>query len=748
MFFVLCEALMELPEVFTKLTQQGEGEKEFFWALQIWESGVKSAIWTIEDEKTKVVSVGSFEEWQGTVDDLIVAADKSLGIAVQHFPEKEKEPSKAIFGLPYHWLEEEKIISSWQQMLQTLCEKLELSPLGFVLTIDALNHHLRQTEGVPPSTILVGLQKEQVQVAVLEQGKVQGVEQVRRSENLAADVYEGLLRFEKVEPLPSRMLLYNGEDLEEAKQTLLDFTWEEKLPFLHVPKIEILPIDFDITSVCLAGGSEVAKSLGFKVTGVAQTEEALPEEAETFPAGEASTTEAVIPHKAPDFGFVVGKDIKEEEGEEEEQTGEEVVLEEKEDEKETTGEPAVGELTPVVEEKPEEKKRLAFSLPRLSWPALPLPRLSWLVVVIFGLLFLGGGAFAFLWFIPRAEIILYLTPKPLEKEFPLIVDPNQELVDETNIILPGKIIEKEVEGEQTAVTTGKKTVGEKASGEVTIFNTGPTRLLAAGTVLLGPGGLKFTLDQETMVASGSAVNRVELKTKATASAIGAEYNLAGDSQFTITSLDKSLIGAKNEAAFGGGTSRQIQAVSEEDQKSLLKRLGEELTEGAKTKLLSEIPSDRKLIEESMSTKEVTRSFDQKVGDEAEQLTLSLKIEATALTFAEEEFFSLATGQLSGSLPEGYEPQKEAIKSQFKLEKQEKDGSVLFRVVVAANLLPKINFEEITQNIKGKSPSVAQEYLGKLSGVSRAEIEIKPTLPAPIYFLPRRSERLSFEVRSQ
>lgn len=709
---------MELANLLSKFThQQPLQEKEYFWALEIWEGGVKSAIWTVEEGKIQVIVLGSQELWQENVEDLLTAADQSFATASERFVDIGKEPSKVIFGLPTDWLEEEKIIPSRQHMLQTLCEKLALSPLGFVLVIDALNHHLKDVEGVPPSGILVNPQKKQVLVAVLEIGKVKGVEQVKRSEDLTADVYEGLSRFGELKTLPSRILLFNGEDMEAARQILIDFSWTSKLPFLHFPKIEILPQDFDVNALCLAGGSEVAKSLGFEVM---ETQKDQTAEVES------------------DFGFVRGEDIQKKMPEpitEPAQT-EEIIEEISEVEKPKRTFSLFTFLEGIRE------VISGFSLPRL--PGIPL-----LGLVGGGVLLLGIASFIFLWSTSRARVIVYVTPKLLEKEIELTVDPTQDVIDETNLLLPGKVLEIEAKGDKTEETTGQKTVGEKAKGGVTIFNIGNSKNLAAGTVLTGPGGLKFTLDQVVSVASGSALGGPgQARANITAADIGADYNLAGGSEFAIANVDKSVLAAKNESALTGGTSRQIQAVSEEDQKNLLVRLTEELKAKGKSDLIANVPSGKKFIEESITTKESSRSFNHKVNDEASSLTLSLKVKVKALIFSQDDLLNLIEKQIANSIPGDYEAKKEEIKTQLEILKSKEDGSALVKVVIAANLLPKIQNETIVQSIKGKTPQDARTYLSQLPGFADAEIEISPSLPAVILRLPRTEKNIEIEIKSK
>lgn len=704
---------MELPNIIDKITHPEEKvKKEYFFALQIWDEGVKSAIWTVEEEKTGVVALGSYESWEGGIEELTVAVDKSLAEASERFVGEGEEPSKVIFGLPDDWTSDDKIKPEKQEILSELCRKLDLEPVGFVSTFDALNHHLKEVEGAPPSVILISPGKKMINLAVVEVGKIKKVEKVLRSENLGADVYEGLLRFSEIETLPSRILLFNSKEMEEARQILISFPWK-RLPFLHFPKIEILPYDFDITAVSLAGGKEVAKSLGFKIAPVV------------------------------DLGFIKGEDIAKEFPQVE-------------------AAPSPVEAPPAEEERPKPRPILAvfeeklsnIRIPRFSLPPLPGgPFLGIGAGITFLILLAGLGVIW--WNVPKAQVTIFITPQVLEKEEELTVDPNQEVLDEKNLILPGQIIESEASGEKTAPATGEKTVGEPARGEVIVYNrTDAKKVFPEGTVIVGPGNLKFTLDRETTVASktpdlASGVDKWgEAKVGATAVDIGAQYNLASNSQFSFKDFPTTSYLAKNESSLVGGTSRQIQAVSEDDQKNLQEKLSGELAENAKSELLVKTPPGKKLIEEGISTSATSVSFDHKVGDEAQTLGLKLTVKVSGLAFSQDDFLDLSQKILAGEIPQDFELKKEEISARFEIKEKNEDGSVLFKTSIHANLLPRLDKTEIVKNIRGKNPDLARKYFSTISGFADSEIFISPKFPGFLGTLPRREDKITLEIRSK
>jgi hypothetical protein len=779
---------MALPKIISKLSQnEKKAQKEYLLAIEIWDSEVKTAIWTVEEGKTKVVALGSRETWSKE-EELIEAADKSLSQASERFSEVGQEPSKVIFGLPEKWTGEKEIKLEYRRLLKKLYQKLELKPVGYVLTFDALIHHLKKVDGVPPSAIFVKLAKEKIYLSVVEVGRKVGGEEVKRSENLASDLSEGLVRMTEASTLPSRILLFDGEDMEEARQALIDHQWlkpqagGKKLPFLHFPKIEILPTDFDVNAVALAGGTEVAKSLGFEIKEEVEEEEVEPsvakamegkEEGEEEGKEEIAVEEGEEDEEAlegePDFGFVKSKDIQEERPRiEEPSVAEAMEGEEEVEEKKLEPEEVIEEEEVLPPRKTRGLMAPLFALfkkaPKISGlkeifsafkPSF-LPGGKLIALLVAGaVLVIIGLLFAFVWYFPKAEVTVMVESKDFDEEIRLLVDPNQAVLDEENRVLPGQVLETEVDGESSASTTGEKTVGDKAKGEVTVYNrTDSPKTFEAGTVIVGSGALEFNLDEEVKIASktpdlSTGVDKWgEAKVGATAAGIGAEYNLAGGAQFSFADYPTSEFLAKNEGDLSGGTSRKIQAVSEEDQEDLLTELSEELKNSAEGELLAQAGPGQSLVKESILTEPISEDFDAEVDDEAQTLRLKLKAKVTGLAFKQEEFLNLVALLMADSTPEGYQLKPDEMSSKFEIEEENEDGSILFKTHVKANLLPALEPSEIAKNIKGKYPRVAQDYLKTIPGYVDSQIVIRPRLPGPLATLPRKEERIKVEIEGQ
>lgn len=807
------------------LTKNEQKQKKYFFALEINVDRVKSAIWTIEDSQTKIAALGDICPWSND-EDLLEGIDTSLSSAVERFSTEEKasEPNKVIFGLSADWAEQSKILTSKTEILKKISQKLELKPLGFIIIPEAITHWLKKLEGVPPTAVLVGLTTKKIVVSLVDLGKVVETNLVIRSENIAQDLTEGLSRMQKDVPFPARILLYDGEqDLEEIRQDLIRWHWQDdKITFLHLPKVEILASDFDIKSVVFASASQVADVQGVEfmdpaISGKKDTfeQEAKIEEKESeteeLPAPESpsvgktdlveekpdnqseagaesqdeqeqfettSSSEVVPP--APGFalenqgllGFLKNKDISQEqtpptlpEVENSQPVGGEVS-------QPTMTQPLSGSSSSFLNKKQFFKPKFnfgwakavnltgltsffqnIFSSNRFDLGRSKFPK----VFILIGLLVLvlAGGLFAAYWYLPKVEITLYAEPKTLEKDFTIRLDPDLTSIDKENSTLPGHEVKTTVEGEKQVGTTGIKLIGEAAKGEVTIYNrTSSEKTFAQGTEINGPNGLAFTLDDAVNVASKSAgplsSGLVEIPGKSTVAVtaveIGTDGNLASGTEFTIANFASSDFVATNEAALTGGTSREVQVVSKEDQANLLEDLEESLKQEGADKLKKEVGSNQNLVEQSIETQIVSKSYNRKIDEESNQLGLSLEVEIVALSFNQQDFQDLINEEILKLVPDGFDYDPQETETSFSINDDSDQKDLSFSAHFKANLIPKINLEEIKNNLVGKKPAIGKTYLNNLPNVASFEAQITPKLPSAMVTFPHLAKKINIEVK--
>ena len=757
---------MVLGNIFKKGDSQ---ETELFWSLVIGDSWVESGIWRVVDEKAEVIAQGGIGSWQeGDDESLVSACDSSLSAAAASLEEDVKEPSKVVFGLPSSWSEEGSIQEDRLRLLKKLSQELELTPAGFVAIPESIVHFLKVKEGAPPNCLLVGLSEDSIEVALVYNGKMLGTVEVARSISLGADVAEGLARLPDLDQYPSRILLYNhrAENLDEARQNLIDAEWKDsKVTFLHTPKVEILPEDIGVSAVSLAGGAEVGHA---KTVVLPKDEEDSFGVEEEKSAESEESNEEVAPEKElrevspEELGFLQGADV----ASSKPQTvniGEQVTSKDEIGEGQIpAGTPPQPQELPVPSGQDVRKEQTASLLSKVSGIfsglSLTLPSFSFggggmrlLIIAGVGLILLFLAGILAYWYLPKAKVTIYVSPEKLEKSLEFGVDPKLSVVDNANKIVPGKVVESIVSGEKTTSTSGAKTIGDRAKGQVIIHHVGAATILKSGTVLLGPNGLKFILDESASVATGSSItNAAKVPASVTAADIGAQYNLAGTTEFSVGNFSKADFVAQNTEALSGGTSRSVAAVSEEDRDTLTDELTRELLERGIEELKKDAAEGEVLVEDSVYLRAVENSFSHKLGEETTTLKLTINADIVATALLVDGVESLINSEIEKDVPEGFTLRPDQIEITYKRAEVAEDEEETSALVaeIKANLLPKVNPDEIAEAIAGKYPPVAKEYLATIPGFARVEISFSLKLPGKLGTLPRLSDNIIIEVAAE
>ena len=233
----------------------------------------------------------------------------------------------------------------------------------------------------------------------------------------------------------------------------------------------------------------------------------------------------------------------------------------------------------------------------------------------------------------------------------------------------------------------------------------------------------------------------------TAKEIGAESNLGKDETFSVGNFAKAEVDAVATSDFSGGSSRQISVVSLEDQEDLDKQLTEELMESASTKLPQGLSEDKFFVSEALIATPSAKTFSGKVGDEADNVKLSLTLDVSGLSIPKTQLIELAKRVLQDKAPSGYVLREEQVDYEFDF-KGVKGGTYELEGFFITNFLPETDTEKITQEIKGKYPDVVEDYLTTIAGFTRAEISLKPHLPGLLGSLPRVTKNIDVEVAAE
>ncbi len=750
---------MDLPTLFNQPTSP-DGEA-FYLAIQLTDTSVHSALWKIANGSISVVQKSEVHAYTDEKDSL-VKTDESL----QDLGKESENVSQVVFGLPPAWVEADGIASSKKPLLKKITDELSLKAVGFVVTTEAVIQELL-IQHPQLSALFVNMTASTIGVSLINQGKIAKTQKVGKSGDTVADITEALARLKTDEgtnqTVPSKVFFFSpdltDEDIQAEEQIFIDHDWVSEGWLLQAPMVETLTSGAILEAVVKQGGKAVLASTGGASAGVIADgakneietnfgfdEVNFDESKDTDKVERAVPDDNLQPVAAKSFGIPFSVP------------------------------PTPGAVVPAALAKPmTENTETALSdtgshgKKPSFFSKFKLPSMKGIAKIakaeekqiahhpfiatgfVLGLLALIGGGFLFLKMTSTAVIAVHLKTVPVAKDVSITLDTDSSTVDVAQLKLPARVTSKDVSDSETVPTTGVKLVGEKAKGKVTLFNkTTSTKTFSVGTTLTS-GKFTFTLDQEVSVASASVTTSGGGETKTygkaettvTASAIGADSNLAKDTELKIASFDTGTYSAGVLEGLGGGSSREVRVVAEADRTKVLTQLKEKVLKQAEADFKKDsgngtytVPTGKMVIKDS--------KYDAKVGDETEQLSLNLSATIEGATYQSSDLAPLAQAVLQSEIPAGYELSGEEPTI---LSAPDSGASPSATVKLQANLSsqakPKVSADIWQKEIAGLSLSAAEEKLKSKPEVSSLSIDMQPRIAKTLVRSLPAADKITF-----
>ena len=324
-------------------------------------------------------------------------------------------------------------------------------------------------------------------------------------------------------------------------------------------------------------------------------------------------------------------------------------------------------------------------------------------------------------------------------------------------IISGDFVTVSKDTQASTPATGKKDVGDKAKGTVTIFNLSKnTKTLSAGTEISLTNDLKFVLDNSVTVASASSstdsnfnviTKPSTVSVNITADQLGKESNLPSGTKFSVSSFDTSDLIAKNDNPFSGGTKKQVTVVSKDDVSKLTSDLTKTQEQSARNDLLKNLPSDKNLLPAFIDETVSKKVLDTNIGDEAATVTLKGEVTYEGLSFSKNELVNLAKSVLANKIPNAPAINYDNIKVDVTNIKVKNDKEINANLSIKALLLPKIETNKILSQIKGISYKEAENKFLSISQVSDVTISSSPNIPFFPKNLPRNAGNITIVIKA-
>lgn len=762
-------------------------KKEYFLALLLRDEKVTAVIFEELAGKVRVVGKNevllnvSLEE--ATPDEWLEAFDKAISAAEETMPE-DTETQKTIFGVKETWVEDTKIKKEYLLRLKKASDTLGLLPIGFLVIHEAIAHLLQEEEGAPVSGILIEIGQKHTTVSLLRAGRVIETKRTASEDNVAEITDRILHHFTNYEVLPSRVLVLSDKhDNEKLSQSFISHRWSKSLPFLHVPQITILPKNFDAKAVL----SGAATQMGFEFLSdpkqhpaTHKTELDIQEEA-TFPESSGPLRKSVSATDEPkeeeeNFGFIKNTDIRinttkhKEEKNLAETDEPRVEIQQKESELLETA--FSEEITkPAFQatenesgnhyQQTQKKSVIAIltlgisSALKISKKFLHFPKLNYhetkkkKLIILLSVFFITILAvfISYIFFI-KATVNILIEPKIVEEKQDITFSTKTPTEVEKKTII-AQTIEINKTGKTTRKATGKKEIGEKAKGNITIYsNLTREQTFNKGALITSSNNLVFVLDETVKVASvsGASDGQKTVKAQVIARDIGKESNLPSGVKFTVASFNASEVEAKNDSAFSGGTKKEVTVVSKNDIASAIEELTNTLEDGAKQEMAEKTDNENKILPFITDTSFSQSDLDKKVDEEASSFTISGTVTYETLTYQESDMQQFVKNILNKDI----DPDLTLDTTTYELQdtKKSKNNDITSTILAKAYLLPKLEKEKLAKNITGKSFADIKTIIEKNPQIKNVEIKLQPNIPFLPKIMPRFSENITINIQKE
>ncbi|MFQ5493203.1 MAG: baseplate J/gp47 family protein [Candidatus Dojkabacteria bacterium] len=329
-------------------------------------------------------------------------------------------------------------------------------------------------------------------------------------------------------------------------------------------------------------------------------------------------------------------------------------------------------------------------------------------------------------FFPAVSITLVFSENEVRVNEVITAFSKQEEIDIETLTIPANLISKTATISKDGIATGKKNGGDKAHGVLDIQNLQDEEItLPAGTLVTNIGtGLNYILTSEvTIPALGNATELA-----ITAEKPGENYNIIRDSvlNFKVQNYEFTKVIGKLFYDITGGTNKEVAVVSKQDVESAKADAEDELKAQLLDSLNSLISDEEILIDGSEKFTEDEFKTSVKANEEADNFTIDLKLEITALSIIKSDLTAIAeelVKQQDESTQNGSISIGEPKLTDIEIINKKK---VNFQLSSRADVTADIKEEDLIGQLAGLSVGEAREILRDLPGVSEYRLKYSPS----------------------
>lgn len=333
-------------------------------------------------------------------------------------------------------------------------------------------------------------------------------------------------------------------------------------------------------------------------------------------------------------------------------------------------------------------------------------------------------------FVPSAIVKLQVDAKKTPINTKFIADTSTTKSDYANQILAAQELTTTKNLSANFNATGKKDVGTKASGSISIQNCDDANQhqLAAGSIV-STAGKNFTTSSAATIPGGTTgggkVNcSASVSVGITATSVGDSYNF-GNTNFTLVGFSSLY---KASGSTSGGSSKQVIVVTQSDIDNAKKGMLESQEAKAKEELTAKAGKDVTLIDETFKADVTNFNSSTAVDSEASNGTVTASVKYTMVSINNTELDKMLTEQVKGEVPGNSEIYDNGLKSaKFTFIKELSDTQDQLQISTVAFYGDKLDREKIAKQVAGKSKKDVSDIVRQNQGVAGATVDSWPAL---------------------
>lgn len=738
---------------FLKKISKGEKTEKYF-GLCLRESGGLGMIIDVFYDRSRIIKKDEMafkfsNGWEyilEDVDDLLFNLEKR---------NKEKL-DKVLFFLYSHMIDQDTkaIKDPYKKRISQIARELELKPLGFIEYHEAIVRYFAHVEKTPLTAIVLEVDIPTVSIFIYRGGELSFSKNCARTENIIEDLTSLIEEVLDKSILPNRIILYDSNEAIEASSKITNHRWDKDI-FVQIPKVEVLNESL-LESILM-------HAVSYQLFSKSQTTyDPLPEQQSPHSNSEDVQDERVE-------GFVIGEDIAKIKSSDEDMDKDKDVAPDAQDTNTQThnpedanstqgySAPLSGALPPAADAENNQKisinkikDSLAPGLKSIS--NFLKSRGGALLAITMGILLIIVSVFTLLYFFHEASVTVFMDSREIEENAVITAEQGSSQEDGVVNIVP---YTDKLTASDSVNTTGKKVIGQKARGKVTIFNSqNSERTFKKGTILTGESKVRFLTLEEVKVASASTSLTSEgnvltitgkVDVSAEAEELGPEGNISSGKDLTVEDFSSNQYFATVAESFSGGTREEVQTVSRDDMENLEEKLTNKL-KAQSSKVEKAAEKGTIVIPDLTELTNQTEKFSHEVGEEASRLSLTMGATVKAYAYEASDLKKVLSSILKDKIPDGFELRSDKISYDLKRVSR-RSGRIRLEVEVNAQALPVLDQSAVYADLLGKSQQSMESVLKSKYKIKGYEADIKSPLPILRDRIPIFKKNLTLKVES-